>query len=79
MVRKTKDRVGEEFLSCVDALVQVIVRMPNMYATIFGAYRRGLVRRFPYSVFYEYLDDTVVIYGIFHTSRDPEKWRLRLR
>ena len=50
-----------------------------MYATIFGAYRRGLVRRFPYSVFYEYLDDTVVIYGIFHTSRDPEKWRLRLR
>ena len=41
-------------------------------------YRRALVRRFPYAVFYEYVKGTVVIYGVFHTSRDPDKWRLRL-
>ncbi len=71
--------LGEEFLGCVDALVQTILRMPDIYVTIFDTYRRGLVRRFPYSVFYEYAEETVVIYGILHTSRDPEKWRLRLR
>ncbi len=76
---KQKTGLGEEFLSCVDAQVQSIVRMPKMYEIVFNAYRRGLTRRFPYGIFYEYKDETVVIYGVFHTSADPKKWRLRLR
>lgn len=71
--------LGEEFLGCIDAFIQSILRMPDMYAAVYGNYRRGLVRRFPYSVFYECVDETVVIYGIFHTACDPEKWRLRPR
>ncbi len=71
--------LGEEFLGCVDAVIQDILQMPDMYAVIYDNYRRCLVRRFPYSIFYEYVNETIVVYGIFHTSRDPEKWRLRLR
>jgi hypothetical protein len=36
-----------------------------------------LVRRFPYAIFYEYAGGKVFIYSIFHTSRDPKKWRSR--
>jgi hypothetical protein len=32
-------------------------------------------RRFPYAVFYAYAESIVTIYAVFHTSRDPEKWR----
>jgi plasmid stabilization system protein ParE len=71
--------LGEEFLSCVDAFIQTILRMPNIHPVVYENYRRGLIRRFPYSVFYEYADKALVIYGIFHTARDPKKWRLRLR
>lgn len=70
--------LGEEFLSCVDACIQVICRMPEMYAIIHENYRRGLVRRFPYAVFYDYANDAVTVYGIFHTGRDPQKWRQRV-
>ncbi len=70
--------LGEEFLSCVDASIQAICRMPEMYGAIHEAYRRALVRRFPYAVFYEYANDVVTVYGLFHTSRDPNKWRQRL-
>jgi plasmid stabilization system protein ParE len=70
--------LGEEFLSCVDASLEGIRRTPEMHAIVHENYRRGLVRRFPYAVFYEYAEDTVTIYGIFHTSRNPEKWRQRL-
>ena len=70
--------LGEEFLSCVDACIQVICRMPEMHAVVHEGYRRGLVRRFPYAVFYEYTNDRVTVYGVFHTSRDPQKWRQRL-
>jgi hypothetical protein len=45
---------------------------------IHQTYRRGLVRRFPYAVFYEFDGKTVSVYCVFHTSRDPNKWRQRL-
>ena len=70
--------LGEEFLSCVDACIQAICRTPEMHRTIHENYRRGLVRRFPYAVFYEYAADTVTVYCVFHTSQDPDKWRQRL-
>jgi plasmid stabilization system protein ParE len=52
--------------------------MPELHRKVHEDYRRALVRRFPYAVFYEYTRETVTIYAVFHTSRDPEKWRLRL-
>lgn len=70
--------LGEDFLSRVDACVQAICRSPKMHGLIFANYRRALVRRFPYAVFYEYEDQTVTVYCVFHTSQDPNKWRTRL-
>lgn len=70
--------LGEEFVSCVDACIQAICRMPKMYTVVHENYRRGLVRRFPYAVFYEYANDTVTVYAVFHSGRDPKKWRQRL-
>lgn len=70
--------LGEEFLSCVDACVEAICRAPEMHTVLHEDYRRGLVRRFPYAVFYEYAEGIVTIYAVFHTSRDPRKWRQRL-
>jgi|SRR5262245_27004840 len=70
--------LGEEFLSAVDACIQKVCRLPEMYAVVHEGYRRGLVRRFPYAVFYEYIESKVTVYCVFHTSRDPEKWRRRL-
>jgi plasmid stabilization system protein ParE len=71
--------LGEEFLSCVDARIQAICRMPEMHEVVHENYRRALVRRFPYAVFYEYANDIVTVYCVFHTARDPEKWRQRLQ
>jgi toxin ParE1/3/4 len=70
--------LGEEFLSCVEACIEAIRRMPELYAVVHENYRRGLVRRFPYAVFYECIENRLTVYGIFHTSRDPDKWRQRL-
>jgi plasmid stabilization system protein ParE len=70
--------LGEEFLSCVDACIEAVCRSPGIHPFIHESYRRGLIRRFPYAVFYEYARDTVTVYAVFHTSRDPHKWRTRL-
>ena len=70
--------LGEEFLGCVDACIQAIRRMPELHAKVHEEYRRALVRRFPYAIFYEYTGGKVTVYGIFHASRDPKKWHNRL-
>ena len=69
--------LGEEFLSSVDACLESIRRRPEMYPVVHECYRRSLLRRFPYAVFYEASGAMVTIYAVFHTSRDPEKWRQR--
>jgi plasmid stabilization system protein ParE len=70
--------LGEEFLGCVDARIQAIRRNPQMHAVVYDNYRRGLVRRFPYAVFYEAVGEIVTVYCVFHTSQNPDKWRKRL-
>jgi plasmid stabilization system protein ParE len=70
--------LGEEFLSSVDACLESIRRQPRMHSVVHKDYRRSLIRRFPYAVFYEHSEATVTIYAVFHTSRDPDKWRQRL-
>ncbi len=73
-----RDGLGDEFLGCVDACIQAIRRNPEMHPVIYGDYRRALVRRFPFSVFYEYLGGTLTVYSVFHNSLDPARWQRRL-
>jgi plasmid stabilization system protein ParE len=70
--------LGEEFLSCVEACSEAICRTPDMHPVARESYRRALVRRFPYAVFYEYGRGRVTVYGVLHTAGDPDKWRRRL-
>jgi plasmid stabilization system protein ParE len=70
--------LGEEFLSCVDACIQTLCRTPDLHAKVYEDYRRAIVRRFPYVIFFDRSGNLVTIYGVLHTSRNPDKWRERL-
>jgi plasmid stabilization system protein ParE len=62
----------------VDVCMQSIRRNPEMYQIVYESYRRAVVRRFPYVVFYQHSDLAVTVYAVFHCSQDPKKWRSRL-
>lgn len=72
--------LGEEFLSCVEACVAAVRRMPKAGRVVQGAYRRALVRRFPCAVYYDYAAETntVTVFVVMHTAQDPEEWQARL-
>ena len=70
--------LGEDFLRCVEACVFMIQRHPRMFPVAVDDFRRALIRRFPYEIFYEPTDDGILIYSVFHCSQDPQKWRQRL-
>lgn len=70
--------LGLEFLRCVEATIVSIQRHPLMYPAVLGEYRRAVVRRFPYVVFYAVEPERIVVYAVFHCSQDPGKWKARL-
>ncbi|MDA0809840.1 MAG: type II toxin-antitoxin system RelE/ParE family toxin [Planctomycetota bacterium] len=70
--------LGEDFLTSLDASLQGLLRMPEMHPVAYKTFRRALIRRFPYAIFYEFESLQVMIYSVFHTARDPQKWRQRL-
>jgi plasmid stabilization system protein ParE len=70
--------LGEQFLTSLEACLHGISRYPAMCPVVHEGYRRCLIRRFPYAVFYEHEGQSVTVYGVFHTARDPQKWRQRL-
>jgi plasmid stabilization system protein ParE len=69
---RQRTALGEEFLGCVDTCIEALCPSPKMYAVVHENYRRALVRRFPYAIFYEHIDDVVTVYCVFHTARDPQ-------
>ena len=48
-----------------------ISRSPLACTVVAGRYRRGLVRRFPYSIYYVVEGDVVLVVGLFHSARRP--------
>jgi plasmid stabilization system protein ParE len=71
--------LGIQFRTSLEAACSRIGRSPERFRVAVDGFRRVLLKRFPFEVFYEYDDDRVVVHFVFHTSQDSETWRTRLR
>ena len=71
--------LGKEFLRNVDACLSLAKRNPEINVLIYKAFRRALVRHFPFAIFYEIERNDLVIYAVFHCAQDPKRWKRRLR
>lgn len=67
-----------EFLEALTYCFEVLRSHPLAYEAVHGPIRRGLLRRFPYGVFYVVESDRVVVLAVYHASREPEGWQQRL-
>ena len=66
------DGLGKEFILCVDSVMEQISRNPRIYHLHYKEFRRGLVRRFPYGVFYLISENTVSVARVFSLRQDPK-------
>jgi plasmid stabilization system protein ParE len=67
-------RLGNE----LDAIYRSILEHPQSYPVVYKTFRRALLHRFPYSVFYVMDPPVVLIVGVVHQARDEETWKRRL-
>ena len=69
--------LGDEFLDCVDNMLNRICQMPESYAVVYLNVRRTVVRHFPYAIYYRIVSSRVIVTAIFHSRRDPKSWQTR--
>ena len=65
--------LGEPFKSELEKTIEYLQKNPKHFKRIKGEIRQALIHRFPYLVVYEIFDDTILVYAVFHTSRNPNK------
>ncbi|MDB5199648.1 MAG: putative plasmid stabilization system protein [Chitinophagaceae bacterium] len=68
-----QNNLGEIFLESLDDCFKRIESHPKANRKIKKNYRQARLRKFPYVVIYEILKTDIVVFSIFHTSRDPRK------
>ena len=72
-----REGLGADFSLCFEEALEKVRRNPEIYPLIHKTVRRGLMRRFPYGLFYVVEEETVVVIGVLHARRDPTSWQSR--
>lgn len=70
---KQRRGLGFDFLDCVEIAVKSILRNPEIYRVYYSTFRRCVIRRFPFSVFYTIEGTEIVVHSVFGNRQNPEK------
>jgi mRNA-degrading endonuclease RelE of RelBE toxin-antitoxin system len=76
--QKVKGLEGR-FIEQLEIIVNIILNNPKTYKRVYKHFRQAALKKFPYVVIYEYEEDTVYIFSVFHTSQNPGKKIKRLK
>jgi plasmid stabilization system protein ParE len=70
--------LGQQFIDKLDALFNLLLENPHLFAKDFEEVRKAPMKKFPFSVYYEIVGDKIFVYSVFHQSRKPEDWKRRV-
>lgn len=70
---ETKSRgLGEDFLRMFYACANEISWNPLLYPKVYQDFRRRLLRRFPYAIYFTIENKQIIVFGLFHCARNPQ-------
>jgi hypothetical protein len=68
--------LGLEFLNYLDGYFQTLKNQKALFEIKRKPVFRELpLKRFPYIIIYEVIQNQIIVYSVFHTFQDPEKKR----
>src|SRR5689334_2450910 len=57
----------------VDEMLADVADRPTSFPLVVPPFRRALLARFPYAIYFRELDDSVQVFAVFHARRDPSE------
>lgn len=70
--------LGGEFLDAVENRFSSIAASPESFAVVYQDVREALLKRFPFAVYFREEETRIVVYAVYHCSRDPVRWQQRI-
>ncbi len=72
-----KNNLGSLFESHMPEAIESIQSNPLKTQIRYGSTRVFFLKKFPYGIHFLVEKNTILIVAVFHTSRDPERWKGR--
>jgi plasmid stabilization system protein ParE len=67
-----KPGLGEELLDELDGVYLKLEAHPEYFGKVKKNFRQAALKRFPFVIVYEIIKTEVVVFAVFHTSRNPK-------
>jgi hypothetical protein len=67
--------LGNVFISCIEAELSRISRNPEFYSFHNDKIRRALINKFPFGIFFEVSENTIIVYAVYDLRRNPKSFR----
>ncbi|MFL5748656.1 MAG: type II toxin-antitoxin system RelE/ParE family toxin, partial [Niastella sp.] len=65
--------LGERFIGELEVLFHKITVNPQHYKVARSVFRQAAIKSFPFVVYFEIVNNSIVVYSVFHTKRRPNK------
>lgn len=66
-----------DFVARIDDAIELAREHPLAFQVVHHTFRRVLVHRFPYSLYYHAAADRIIVVAVLHQARDPEELESR--
>ena len=73
-----QNKLGERFLNNLDDCFITIKNNPKIYAKKHKNMQQAIIDNFPFIIIYEIENRDIVVYAVFNTNQNPEKWKKRV-
>jgi plasmid stabilization system protein ParE len=65
--------LGDQFLAQIAIALEFLIRDPNLHPEYYRGFRRVMMRRFPYKLFYRIEGERIIVFRVLHSGRDHPK------
>ena len=72
-----KINLGLTFEKHISKIIQTIQKNPLKIQIRYNQTRVAFLKKFPYGVHFNVLENEILIVAVFHTSKSPQKWKER--
>ncbi len=64
--------LGLNFLEALEKDLNLIAQYPEQAKIVRKEFRQALIKKFPFLIIYKITESSIIIYSVFHTSRNPK-------
>lgn len=73
-----REGLGGELLADIDSTFAEMSEGPASFSVVLPPFRRALLTRFPYAIYFRETEQSVQVFAVFHARRDPRDLQSKL-